>query len=177
MNKSSKKSNAVKDSIGGRIKSTRIIRGLSSTQLHDKTGIAQSSLTRYEKGNRIPGAIELRKLCVALDISPNYLLWGDDSKAFGSLTVNVYDMEIESDNQFMAIVAILFTKLARPDRTAMLQLLMTIVYAQIGEDSFAKLREDLLKIGTVTSQIMEEHSDEIVKRYEAALEPTSTDVE
>lgn len=42
-------------------------------------GISRLALSRYEAGKFMPGARELRILCKALGISPNWLLLGNDS--------------------------------------------------------------------------------------------------
>lgn len=76
-------------SIGDRIKEARKNLGISVEQLSDLTsrfdhearyadgsGISIPSLYRYEKGDRLPGAREMRLLCEALKVSPNWLLLG-----------------------------------------------------------------------------------------------------
>lgn len=75
--------------IGERIKEARKNIGVSVEQLSDLTsrfdhealyadgsGISTPSLYRYEKGERLPGARELRLLCEALKVTPNWLLLG-----------------------------------------------------------------------------------------------------
>lgn len=76
--------------IGERIKESRKKLGLTVEQLSDLTsrfdheenyadgsGVSTPSLYRYEKGDRMPGARELRLLCEALKVSPNWLLLGE----------------------------------------------------------------------------------------------------
>ena len=129
-------------------------RRMTSAELHRKTGISKSSLTRYEKGDRLPGASELRALCDALEVSPEYLLYGDEARSFGPVSTSLYDLPIKSDRHFDLILGILFQFLSRPDRTALLQLLLSSVMARIGEADFDEL------IGTVTN-IMEDIDTEL----------------
>lgn len=76
-------------SIGDRIKEARKNLGISVEQLSDLTshfdhearyadgsGVSTPSLYRYEKGERLPGAREIRLLCEALNVGPNWLLLG-----------------------------------------------------------------------------------------------------
>lgn len=77
--------------IGERIKEARKNLNISVEQLSDLTsrfdhearyvdgsGISTPSLYRYEKSERLPGARELRLLCEALKVSPNWLLLGEE---------------------------------------------------------------------------------------------------
>ena len=130
--------------LGSRLKEIREKkRQMTSAELHRKTGISKSSLTRYEKGDRLPGASELRALCDALEVSPQYLLYGDEAREFGPLSTSVYDLNIESDRQFMLIATVLLQSLSRPDRTAFLQLLLSSVITRIGEETFGELMKIL----------------------------------
>jgi transcriptional regulator with XRE-family HTH domain len=69
-----------------RIKRAEIAGGLSVEDLSrvckefdpEKQGISRLALSRYEAGKFVPGARELRILCDALGISPNWLLLGKD---------------------------------------------------------------------------------------------------
>lgn len=48
----------------------------------DGEGIAQSTISRYINADFLPGAREIRILCDALDVSPNWLILGvEDTKA------------------------------------------------------------------------------------------------
>jgi len=77
--------------IGERIRKRRaeIQDGLSVEDLsrlsrlvdHGEQGVSKASLHRYESGQAMPGAREIRILCEALDVSANWLLLGAESKA------------------------------------------------------------------------------------------------
>lgn len=156
--------------LGDRLKYVRHERRkMSSAELHRLTGISKSSLTRYEKGDRTPGAAELRVLCDVLRVSPSYLLWGDE-RDFGQLSTSVYDLEIKSDNQFVAIVSVLLYALPRPDRTALLQLLMSSVSARIGEDKVMKLTRMMTDFSEEMAPEIAEILVTALPRYEKKLE-------
>ncbi len=46
--------------------------------VEQERGLSISSLYLYEKGDRKPGAREIRLLCEALNVSPNWLLLGEE---------------------------------------------------------------------------------------------------
>lgn len=70
-----------------RMKRAKIEGGLSVEDLsrvckefdHEDKGISRLALSRYEAGKFMPGARELRILCDALGVSPNWLLLGTES--------------------------------------------------------------------------------------------------
>ena len=86
--------------IGGRIKEARLrkdndltIEALSRLcKMVDPIGqgIAQPTIVRYEKGEVLPGAREIRVICNALDVSADWLL-------FGKERVGVIDMGMALD--------------------------------------------------------------------------------
>lgn len=43
---------------------------------HESKGVSPTSIARYESGESLPGARELRLLCEALDVPPQWLLLG-----------------------------------------------------------------------------------------------------
>lgn len=48
------------------------------TEEEDEKGLSVSALYLYEKGERLPRAKEMRLLCEALNVSPNWLLLGEE---------------------------------------------------------------------------------------------------
>ena len=52
-----------------------IQKSLNQSQLARMTNVAQSTISGYMKGNRLPGADELARLSTALGVSMDYL-WG-----------------------------------------------------------------------------------------------------
>jgi transcriptional regulator with XRE-family HTH domain len=66
------------DEIAGRLKRARLDLNLTQATLAKAAGLSRSSIVHYEKGNAIPGGLELIKLARALHRAPNYLLSGTD---------------------------------------------------------------------------------------------------
>ncbi len=61
-------------SFAARLKAARLRRDMSAAQLCQRAGIEQSHLSHFETGTRQPGADNLRKLALALDITADFLL-------------------------------------------------------------------------------------------------------
>ncbi len=87
VNNSTPSSKNPEDGIGDRIRAVREQRGLSQSQLHQRTkerdpdgkGIGRTVLIGYESGKFKPGARELRILCATLSLQPGWLLLGSES--------------------------------------------------------------------------------------------------
>lgn len=54
-------------------------------------GISRLAISRYEAGRFIPGARELRILCEALGVSPNWLLLGTESERWPESTFKMVE--------------------------------------------------------------------------------------
>lgn len=59
---------------GERLKEARISRGLTQDQLAQQIGVAKSTLTGYEKGNREPDLFKIKKILEVLNVDSDYLL-------------------------------------------------------------------------------------------------------
>ena len=57
-----------------RLKTTRIERSLSRSQLASLLGVTEAAISRWESGSREPKFQMLGKLCDVLDVSSVYLL-------------------------------------------------------------------------------------------------------
>ena len=62
------------DTIGERITKARLRLNMNQKELSQKSGINESSLSRFERGIREPRASALTELSKALDVSFDYLL-------------------------------------------------------------------------------------------------------
>ena len=60
--------------LGSRLKKARIHRGLTQKVLAKRAEIAQSNYHALEKGRREPSCGAIRRLCIVLNISADYLL-------------------------------------------------------------------------------------------------------
>ena len=52
--------------------------GLTNSTLQELTGISRPSLISYQTGETIPGAHQILKLCRALRVTPNKLIFGTE---------------------------------------------------------------------------------------------------
>jgi transcriptional regulator with XRE-family HTH domain len=64
--------------IGLRIKAAREGLGFSQIDMHNKTGLSRTVLINYEAGRHKPSAREIKLICDALQISPNFLIYGTE---------------------------------------------------------------------------------------------------
>lgn len=62
---------------GEKLAKARKEKGLTQEQLAEMIGVAKSTLTGYEKGNREPDVIKIKKLIKILEIDADYLLGTD----------------------------------------------------------------------------------------------------
>lgn len=60
-------------------------RGLTQADLAERSGVSRSAIKGYETGRTMPGARELKSLCVTLGVSPTTLLYGSE-QAFASVS-------------------------------------------------------------------------------------------
>ncbi len=63
--------------LGERIKEARTRAGMNQQELAQKIGIAGPTLSKYEKGHRIPDAVLLNQMVKALKCDPGWLLTGE----------------------------------------------------------------------------------------------------
>lgn len=56
------------------LKKTREEKGLSQTDLAEKTGLQPSAVSHFETGRRAPSSDNLRRLADALEVTTDYLL-------------------------------------------------------------------------------------------------------
>jgi transcriptional regulator with XRE-family HTH domain len=67
------------DSIGHRLRLTRLALGLNQTQLCDLAGIARNTWNQWEKGNSRPQLDEAMKLVDAFGLTLDWIYLGDNS--------------------------------------------------------------------------------------------------
>jgi transcriptional regulator with XRE-family HTH domain len=59
----------------------RLQRGLSQGELAAEVGVTYQQIQRYESGSQAPGTDRLRRLCAALNVTPNDLFGIDGQPA------------------------------------------------------------------------------------------------
>ena len=61
----------------------RLARGIQKqADVAARAQVARSAYARYERGDRFPSVPELRRLCEALSVTPEHLIFGDTSPGF-----------------------------------------------------------------------------------------------
>lgn len=65
---------------GDRLRDARLQKGLTQEQLAKQIGVAKSTLTGYEKGNREPDVFKIKKILEVLEVDSDYLLGIDRTK-------------------------------------------------------------------------------------------------
>lgn len=74
------------DSVGERIKKTRLSQGLSQVELAKAAGVSQPTVANWENGSHIPRQAALNRLSGILNISTHWLLGGDqDQNGFAQI--------------------------------------------------------------------------------------------
>lgn len=76
-----------------RLKESRIKAGLTQEQLAEKLGVAKSTLSGYESGNREPAVATIAKALEILNIDANYL-YQDETKELTDLVISLDDKEL-----------------------------------------------------------------------------------
>ena len=64
--------------IANRIKETRLSRGMTQQELADACGLkSRTSINKIEKNTYEPGIESIKKIARALNVDPDYLIFGD----------------------------------------------------------------------------------------------------
>ncbi|MDD5470953.1 MAG: helix-turn-helix transcriptional regulator [Sideroxydans sp.] len=121
------------DAIGTRIYEKRVERQLNVSQLAERTkevsndgkGLSRAVIAGYENGSYKPGTRELRILCSALDVSPNWLVFGRER-----LTEQPSQLEIFTDEALpelgIAKLVYILTSLQEEDFNAVATVLLSL---------------------------------------------------
>jgi transcriptional regulator with XRE-family HTH domain len=64
--------------VGGRLRTFRRARALTQRDLHQRSGVAVSTIVAIERGEVDPQIQTIRKLAHALDVTPERLMVGED---------------------------------------------------------------------------------------------------
>lgn len=81
-----------------RLKEARLIQGLTQEQLAEKVGVAKTTYTGYEKGNREPNVHTIAKLMESLNVDANYL-WQDEA----DFSIELFPTEKELIEKYRAL--------------------------------------------------------------------------
>lgn len=134
---------APEDGIGDRIRAARERRGLSQTALAGRTkmvdpagkGVGRTVLVGYEAGHFRPGAREIRLLCEALSVSPNWLILGAEGTTAQASMEMVRSRDWKAAVRLAAAIAIL-----KPhERSALQSLVLSLAGRQLGDMKLSAL--------------------------------------
>jgi transcriptional regulator with XRE-family HTH domain len=143
---------APEEGIGDRIRAARESRGLSQTALSARTkvvdstgkGVARTVLVGYEAGTFRPGAREMRLLCQALSVSPNWLLLGAD----GTTTQASMEAVRRRDWATAVRLAMAIAVLKEHERASLQSLVLSLAGRQLGDLKLSSL----LTVGSMIAQ-------------------------
>lgn len=128
------------DGIGLRIKEAREAKGISQTVLANQTkivdpkheGISRTVIIGYEAGTYKPGAREIRILCEALGVSPNWLLYRSESPV-RTTQPSLLFME-RGDDMDASIQLAMAILLLKPNERSLLQgLVLSLAGGKVGD--------------------------------------------
>lgn len=130
-------SDAPETGIGDRIRAAREARGLSQTALAARTqkaasngkGVGRTVLFGYETGKFRPGAREIRLICQALSVTPNWLILGDEAAS------NQASMELVRTRDWIASMrlAMAICILKPHERASLQSLVLSLAGRQLGD--------------------------------------------
>lgn len=127
------------DGIGARLRAAREAKGYSQTHLSDYTkevdaarkGIHRTVLVGYESGQTRPGAREIRILCEALSVTPNWLIYGSN---FAGGTEQAAMEGVRKNGLFAAIRLALAISVLKPhERDALQSLALSMAGRELGD--------------------------------------------
>jgi transcriptional regulator with XRE-family HTH domain len=134
---------APENSIGVRLRAAREARGLSQTALATRTklidstgkGVARTVLVGYEAGTFRPGAREIRLICQALSITPNWLILGAEG------STEQASMELVRRREWTSAVrlAMAISILKGHERGALQSLALSMAGRQLGDMHLSSL--------------------------------------
>lgn len=129
--------------------------GLSHSELHRVTGISRTVLIGYEAGRTNPGERELRRLCDALRVTPNQLLYGTDQPFQPDDALN--RMGLTSEALSVGHFIVMHNMLTADDRRAIFTLMYSILEARHGRKKMAQTTEIMKEfecyLGSVASKL------------------------
>jgi transcriptional regulator with XRE-family HTH domain len=130
--------------IAERLRQARRDLKLTQAALAEATGLSRSAIVHYEKGNAVPGGLELGKLATALHRSPNYLLSGTEEYFSSSGPEHALvgeDITVTIPRATMCLMA-----LPRDIQESVSALLMGLVRKEMGSVKFAAFLKAMAEV-------------------------------
>jgi transcriptional regulator with XRE-family HTH domain len=133
------------DGVGSRLRAAREARGISQTALAehsksvdpDRKGVSRTVIVGYEAGQFKPGAREIRILCEALLVTPNWLIYGSD---FAGGTEQASMEAVRKNGLFAAMRLALAIAVLKPhERNAFSSLVLSMAGRELGDHKLSVL--------------------------------------
>lgn len=123
------------DQLGVRLREARENDRLTQGELADRTkladkeniGITRNVISFIESGRTKPGPREIRLLCEALRISPNFLIYGNDDPFDNRTELSRYGGYARTEVEFHAYIAYCVSRLHHHHKTSLIDLLMGLL--------------------------------------------------
>jgi transcriptional regulator with XRE-family HTH domain len=142
---SEQKNNVPEDGVGSRLRAAREARGISQTALAehskavdpDRKGVSRTVIVGYESGQFKPGAREIRILCEALLVTPNWLIYGS---SFAGGTEQASMEAVRKNGLFAAMRLALAISVLKPhERNALSSLVLSMAGRELGDQKLSAL--------------------------------------
>jgi transcriptional regulator with XRE-family HTH domain len=121
--------------LGQRLQHAREAKKLTQGQLAELTkradkdgkGLSRTVVSLYELGTNRPGPREMRMLCEVLQITPSYLIYGDDEPFENFLNRYRHGAARPSEPESFAAITYCFTRLHPHHRIAVMELMLGLL--------------------------------------------------
>lgn len=122
--------------------------GLTQDELGQRIDMERRQVARYEAGTHAPSVVNLRRICDALRVSPNFMLYGTEEPF---KVESAYDRLAQGDSMERVIpkLAMTLTLVGIDDRRTLTDLIVRLAEAKHGED----VHELMRKFGVVIDQV------------------------
>jgi transcriptional regulator with XRE-family HTH domain len=130
--------------VGAELRKARERSGKTISELHRETGISRTVLQGYEASRFAPGAAELKRLCKALKVSPNLVIFGEETPLDEKPLLSAYVGDM-SNSMGPTRLALVLHLLSAAELTAILNLVESILISRTG--GVEKLKQALEMLG------------------------------
>jgi transcriptional regulator with XRE-family HTH domain len=149
----SEKKGSIEDGIGSRIRASREARGYTQTHLAGQTksidplgqGISRTAIVGYEAEHSKPGAREIKLLCNALNITPNWLLYGEESIYETQAKDAIVKLAID-DSTYIFQIAMALAALKQHERQSFSNLIFSMAGRELGHEKLEQLQVEAKKM-------------------------------
>lgn len=135
---------------------------MTVSDLHRETGISRTVLQGYEAGRFVPGALELKRLCQVLKVTPNRIIFGDEKPLEQKPLLASFIGDV-SKASGTAKLTVALQILSSEELSALLSLVESIVISRVGgakkmEEMFAAV--EIMIGGDQTPALLETFGEE-----------------